>query len=265
MVTPISQAEPTRKAQEAADRALALDGSLAEAHLASAEALLYHDWNFAGAEKEFKRTLDLNPNYSTGHQWYGEFLSLLGRHDEAIREQRTALTLDPLSAVIHHQAGTTLRDAGHYDEADQQYRQALKISPDLLVAYEAMSWSFRRQGKFADSVQALQMIPAFLKGDNANPAIAGAIGALRSAYANGGRAGYFRQCLKLHGYYPRAAYYLGRDYAQLGDGDAAIRELGRSYQNHEMEALWMLGDPELDPLRSDPRFQRLIRAIGFPH
>jgi tetratricopeptide (TPR) repeat protein len=248
----------------AAAKAVELDASLADAHLAIAESLLYHDWDFAGAEKEFRKTLDLNPNYSTGHQWYGEFLSLMGRHAEAIREQRAALALDPLSAIIHHQAAATMRDAGLYDEAIKQYQEALKISPEFLAAYEAMYWTLRRQGRFVESIHPLQMAIAALVADD-NPAIAAAVNELRPAYARAGRTGYFLQCLKVHRYYERPHFYLARDYAELGDRDAALAALARSYEDHDIEALWLLTDPELDSLRADARFQRLIRAVGFPH
>ena len=264
MLTGTPAAEAFQKARTAASKAVALDGSLADAHLAIAETLLYHDWDFVGAEKEFRKTLDLNPNYSTGHQWYGEFLTLMGRHPDAIREQQAALALDPLSAVIHHQAAGTLRDAGQYDEAIRQYQEALKISPIFFAAYEAMHWALRRQGKLVESIHPLEMASRAMVDDD-DPAIAPAINNLRSAYARGGRAGYFRQCLKIHRYYKRPYFYLARDYAELGDLDAAMAALHRSYQDHEIEVLWLLTDPELDSLRSDPRFQRLIRAIGFPH
>jgi len=264
MLTATPQNEAVDKAKDAASKAIALDDSLADAHLAIAEALLYHDWNFVSAEREFKKTLQLNPNYSTAHQWYGEFLSLMGRHEEAIHEEQTALTLDPLSAIIHHQAATTLRDAGQYEEAIQQYRTAVKINPNFLIAYEAMSWAFRREGKIGESIEALQMLAPAFEGNKNRQEIVLAINSLKSAYNHSGRAGYFRQCIKMHRYHGRPHYYLARDYAELGDRNAAIAELTDSYQNHDMEALWMLTDSELDTLRSDPRFQNLIRAIGFP-
>ncbi len=264
MLTGMPAAEALAKAQLAAAKAVELDASLADAHLAIAESLLYHDWDFAGAEKEFRKTLDLNPNYSTGHQWYGEFLSLMGRHAEAIREQRAALALDPLSAIIHHQAAATMRDAGLYDEAIKQYQEALKISPEFLAAYEAMYWTLRRQGRFVESIHPLQMAIAALVADD-NPAIAAAVNELRPAYARAGRTGYFLQCLKVHRYYARPHFYLARDYAELGDRDAALAALARSYEDHDIEALWLLTDPELDSLRADARFQRLIRAVRFPH
>jgi len=89
-----------------------MDDSLPEAHLANAEVLLYYDWKFTDAEREFVGTLQLNPNYSTAYQWYAEFLGLMARHDQAIDQARRAIALDPLSAIIHHQAGNVLHNAG---------------------------------------------------------------------------------------------------------------------------------------------------------
>ena len=157
MVAEASQAEAYRKARDLAGKALALDGSLAEAHLSIAEVRLYQDWDFVGAEKEFKKTLELNPNYSTGHQWYGEFLSLMARHQEAIRELQTALTLDPLSAVVHLQFGTTLQQARQYDRALDQYQESLKIDPKFWPPLNSMHWVYRRQGKFAESIAPLRL------------------------------------------------------------------------------------------------------------
>jgi len=261
MLTDMSEGEGFDKAQEAANRALALDDSLPEAHLAIAEALLYHDWNFAGAEKEFRKTLELNPNYSTGHQWYGEFLSYMGRHEEAIRELQMAIALDPLSAVIHHQAGQAFQEARQYEAALEQYRQALKLSPGFSSSYETMYWNFRHQEKYAESIQALRKVEPYW---SQNPSIISAIDGLESAYATGGRRGYLLQSLKVHKYYPRPAFYFAMDYAALGDKENAFLWLMRSYENRDIEIFYIRTVPEFDSLRSDPRFQRLIRAIGFP-
>jgi len=260
MLTPTSQAEASQKAREAALKALALDNSLAEAHLAVAEVLFYQDWDFAGAENEFKKTLEENRNYSTGHQWYGEFLSIMGRHKEAIREEQEALALDPLSAIIHLQAASTLRDAGHFEEAIAQYGEVLRISPGFVSAYEAMSWVYRRQGKYAEAIQAMEAISHIPERDPQNIQ---AIDALSSAYKKGGKAGYFRQCLEVHKFNARPNFYFARDHVELGDRQAALAELEQSYRNHDLEILWLLTDPEMDPLRSDPRFQKLMREVGF--
>ncbi len=262
MLTSIPQAEAYPKARDAAVKALALDDSLAEAHLSIAEVRFYQDWDFAGAEKEFRKALELNPNYSTGHQWYGEFLSYMARHEEAIRELQMAIALDPLSAVIHHQAGQTFRQARQYEAALEQYREALKLSPGFSSSYETMYWNFRHQQKFAESIQALRKVEPYWGGDN--PPIVSAIKGLESAYATGGRRGYLLQSLKVHKYYPRPAFYFAMDYAALGDTENALAWLMRSYQNRDIEVLSIHTLPEFDSLGSDARFQRLIRAIGFP-
>ena len=117
------------KARQAAEKALALDESVPEAHLAVAEVKLYQNWDFAGAEPEFEKTVELDPNYATGHQWYGEFLSLMSRHPEAIAQSQITLALDPLSAVAHLQAANTYQQARQYQKAVNEYREALRINP----------------------------------------------------------------------------------------------------------------------------------------
>jgi TolB-like protein/DNA-binding winged helix-turn-helix (wHTH) protein/Tfp pilus assembly protein PilF len=260
MLTKVSQAEAFPKARNAAAKALALDDSLADAHLSIAEVRLYQDWDFAGAEKEFKETLDLNPNYSTGHQWYGEFLSLMGRHEEAIRELQTALALDPLSAVVHLQFGNSLQEAREYDRALDQFRESLRLDPQFYAPFDGISWIYRRQGKFVESIPPLRTAcQLYVK-----PYLTRLVDELPGAYSAGGKAGYLRQVIKVHGQYVRPLYYLARDYADLGDRQAALEALNQSYENRDMELLWILVDPELDPLRSDSRFQELVRKVGYP-
>jgi tetratricopeptide (TPR) repeat protein len=116
-----SQQEAYPRARVAAEKALALDPSLAEAHNSDAYVRMYLDWDFAGAERGFRKAIELNRNYATAHQWYAELLSYQRRHAEAIGEIRIALDLDPLSAVIRHQAGQTLQQARRYDEAIEEY------------------------------------------------------------------------------------------------------------------------------------------------
>jgi len=266
MMTGMAQGEALEKAHQAAGKALALDESLPEAHLAIAEFLLYRDWNFAAAQKEFVRTLQLNPNYSTGHQWYAEYLGIMGRHEQAIAEARLAITLDPLSAIAHHQAANILRNAGRNEEAIREYREALKISPSFSISYAEMSFAFWHEGKVEDAIQAMRQSEAGLVSDHGDdPRIARAIEGLPKAYAASGREGYIRQHIKIMSYLTRPHFAMARDYAELGDRELAMAELHRSFQAHEMEFLWVSTDPVVDPLRSDPRFQRLIRAIDLQH
>jgi tetratricopeptide (TPR) repeat protein len=251
-----------QKARKAAANALALDDSLFEGHLAIAEVNLYQDWDFTGAEKEFRTTLALNPNDSTAHQWYGEFLTLMGRYPEAIQENETALALDPLSAIVHHQAAGTFIAAGQDDKSMGQFREVEKLNPNFLSVYESRSWLFRIEGKFLESIEDLQKA-APLWGPNSERFLA-EVNKLKPAYASGGSTGYFRQSLKVHQFYLRSHFYLARDYVELGDREAALVQLEQAYRNHDYEALWLLQDRELRPLHSDPRFQHLIGAVGLP-
>jgi tetratricopeptide (TPR) repeat protein len=254
-----SQTEAYAKAQKAAERALALDDSLPEAHLAIAEVKLYRDWDFEGAEREFKTTLSLNPNYATAHQWYGEFLTAMERHPEAIREHEAAMALDPLSAVVHHQAAGAFIAAGQYDEGMEQFREVQKLNPNFTSMYESRSWVYRFQGKYVESIHDLQ------DSYRSNPTMLAEVNKLMHAYLSGGPRGYYRQCLKMHQLYPHPSFYLARDYLALGDRNAALVQLDRAYRNHDYEALWLLQDPEFQPLRSDPRFQKLVRDVGLPY
>jgi len=258
LITQVQMAESERMAREAAQKALSMDDSLAEAHLAMAEIEFYQDWNFSGAEKEFRRTLELNPNYATGHQWYAEFLSVFGRHEEATREIETTLALDPLSAIVHHQAGQTFQQARQYDRAIHEYQQALNLNPNLYVSDEALYWAYRRQGKFEQSIQAMQRSLPYW---HSNRDMEVVIGQLSHAYAQGGKDGFLRQSVEMHKRFRDAAIYLARDYADLGDRERALEQLEQAFKNQNAIRLWILIDVELDSLRSDPRFQRLVKKI----
>jgi TolB-like protein/DNA-binding winged helix-turn-helix (wHTH) protein/Tfp pilus assembly protein PilF len=258
MLTQARQIETQQKARDVARKALSLDDSLPEAHLAIAELEFYQNWNFTGAEKEFRRTLELNPNYATAHQWYGEFLSVLGRHPEAIAQVEAALALDPLSAIVHHQAGQSFQQARQYDRAIQEYERALKLNPDLYVSYEALYWAYRRQGKFEAAIQAMQGASPYWRPDQGMSAL---IAQLAPAYAKGGKEGFLRQSVEMHKRFRDAAVYQARDYADLGDREHALQELERAIKNRDEIVLWIPIDTEFDPLRAEPRFKNLISYI----
>jgi tetratricopeptide (TPR) repeat protein len=166
-----------------------------------------------------------------------------------------------LSVIVHLQFGNTLQQARQYDRALDRYHEALKIDPGFSLPFNAMHWVYRRQGKFAESIAPLRL--ALQSWDAKNDWIA-LVDQLPAAYATGGRTGYLRQSIKIHQRSERPWLYLARDYADLGDREAALAALNKSYENRHLEVLWLLVDPELDPLRSDPRFQELVRKVGFP-
>ena len=266
MLTGLPQSEGFEKARDASAKALALDDSLPEAHLASAEVLLYHDWKFADAEREFVRTLQLNPSYSTAHQWYAEYLGLMGRYDQAIEQARHAIVLDPLSPIVHHQAANVLRDTGRYEEAIAEYDAALKISPSFQISNIERVRVFILEHNYPAAIDQIRsVIGSYAAALHYDPAMVGAVEGLPAAYKADGEKGFNRQCVKIDHYLARPHYYLARDHARLGDRDSALAELTRSYQSHDLEILWILTDPDMNLLRPDPRFQRLVKAIGFPN
>jgi tetratricopeptide (TPR) repeat protein len=155
-LAPTTQEEAYPKAKHAAEQALALDPTLAEAHNSSAYVTMHLNWDFAAAEQGFRRAIELKPGYATAHQWYSELLAFLGRHAEAIAEIRKALELDPLSAVMHHQAGQTYQQARQYDQAIVEYRNAIALLPEFGAPNMFMSLAFRRTGRLTQAAEAMK-------------------------------------------------------------------------------------------------------------
>jgi len=149
----VAAGEVFPKARIAAERALALDSSLAEAHTSLAYVKFSYDWDWNGAEAEFKRAIALNPNYATAHQWYGQFLRLMGREKEAIAEEERSLNLDPLSLIINVEAGLPYFYLDRYDEALRHYRKALEMEPNFALAHHDIGWVFEAQGKYPEAIE----------------------------------------------------------------------------------------------------------------
>ncbi len=148
--------EAYAKAREAATRALELDETLGEAHNALATAKADYDWDWPGAEREFKRAIELNPGYATTHQWYGRMLSELGRHEEALAEIKRAQQLDPLSLIINAVSGRILLYAGREDLAIEQLRKTLEIDPNFAHAHQFLGYAYVRKGMFGEAIAEFQ-------------------------------------------------------------------------------------------------------------
>lgn len=223
---------------------------------------LYGDWDFSGAEEEFRTALQLNPTYFTALQWHAEYLSLVGRHDDAIREINRALELAPDSPVMHHNAGQIYQTARRYDEAIEQYRIALRLDPAFSSSNAFMALAYMRKGMY-DMAFALQMSYAEHRDDATKLAL---IRRLASAYRAGGLEQYLQELLaiEMEENPDRDSYRIAHCYAQLGNKDLAFQYFDRAYQLHNPDLLSLNVDPELDSLRSDPRFLALRRRIGLP-
>jgi TolB-like protein/Tfp pilus assembly protein PilF len=249
------------KAKAAAEKALAMDETLAEAHTMLAVVLWSYDWDFAGAEREFKRALELDPGYGPADQLYGFFLTAMGRPKEGIAENQRALALDPLSLEINAYLGQSLYLARRYDESTQQLQRTLEIDPHYWYAHFRLGFNHLAQGRPAEAVGEFQKAIS-LENDFPDP-----WGGLGMAYGLMGNPDDAQKVLKelrsrsQHGYVP--PYALARVYIGLGDKDRAFEWLEKSYQDRGWAMTWLRVQPEVDSLRSDPRFARLIRRMGL--
>ena len=251
--------EASQKAREAASHAIALDDSLAEAHCSAAYVRFFKDWDFAGAEAEFRRALQLNPNFATAHQWYAEMLTALARHDEAIAQIRQAEALDPFAPVLHHVAGQILQDDRQYSQALEEYRKA-ETGSDWIWTHVGAALAHRRLGEYDQALEDLRAA-AKLNSSQLDPS---AVDAVDRAYHQAGARGFFAQSIILFRQYPHPAYDRALDYAALGEKEKAFSSLAEAYRNHDLDVLSLQCSPELDALRSDPRYQSLKQRIGLP-
>lgn len=258
----VTQAEAYPKAKAAALKAVALAPQSAEAHTSLAYVKLFADADFRGAEQEFRIALQQNPNYATALQWYAEYLSLIGRFHEAISEINRAIGLMPDSPVMHHNAGQIYQAARLYDEAIAEYRTALRLDPTFATSHVFMALAYARKGMY-DKAMELQMENAVEMGDPTRIAI---VHRLADSYRVNGFEGYQRELLaiELEENPDRDLYRIAHCYALLGEKDLAFQYLERAYQLHASNLLTMNVDPELDSLRSDPRFLALRRRVGLP-
>jgi TolB-like protein/Tfp pilus assembly protein PilF len=251
----LSRKEAFSKAREAAVKALALDPSLAEAHTALATVKFYGDWDWSGAEYEFKQALSLNPNYAAAHSGYSNYLVAMGRLDEAMQEIERARDLDPLSVQITLWLGQALYHARRYDDALRQDMRGLEMLPNNSAFYGAIGDVYEQKKMFAEAFTALQLARSLEKDPN--------VTALDEAYKRSGYKGYLlkeTQFLELPHNPPVAAHV----YALLDDEAHAMTALEAAYNERNPGILFLRSAPELDSIRSSQRFRDLVRRIGFP-
>jgi TolB-like protein/DNA-binding winged helix-turn-helix (wHTH) protein/Tfp pilus assembly protein PilF len=256
---PPNEAMP--KAKAAAQKALQLDDGLAEAHASFAYINMVYDWNWASAEKEFKRAIEINPNYAGAHEWYAEFLAARGRESEALTEMKRARDSDPLLVLMHAAVAEALYYSRRYDDVISQCQQTLELDPDYPIAHFHLGRAYMAKNMYPQAIAEYQKAQATL---GETPAIVMAIG-----YANaksGNRAAARKALEELRAqskqrYVP--ALYFGAIYIGLGDPDAGMSWLERAYQEHSDYLIYLNADPMADSLRSNPRFQAVLRKIGM--
>ncbi|TLY31375.1 MAG: tetratricopeptide repeat protein [Ignavibacteria bacterium] len=247
------------KAKAAAVRALEIDNQLAEPHAALAYAKLRFDFDPPGADKEFSRAFELNPNYSIAHQWHGFYFMTLGRFEEAFAEERQALKLDPLSLVINASSGWVFYYARHYDEAMQQCRKTLELDPNFHIALWILGKCYEQRGMYQEAVAAFQKVIA----SSGNTDV---IAALGHTYATMGRRDeaekVIRQLKELSKNNYIGRYSLGEIYIALNKKEEAFEQLQEALSDHDFQLIHVKVDPWLDSLRSDHRFVELLKKTG---
>ncbi len=246
------------KAKAAAMKALEIDPMLAEAHNSLAYTRMRYYWDWKGAEESFKRALDLNPNYATAHHWYGEYLTFTGKTEEAVAEMRRALDIDPLSVIINSDLAWILYYAGDYDEAINQCRRTIEMEPDFVVARLALGLAFEAKGMYEESLAQFK----YKDMEKLYPS------RIAHILAVSGRKKRALQIIKPYEEMakeePRVLYGIAGVYAGLGDRDKTMRLLEKAYADRQELLVYLKVDPRFNPLRSDERFQDLLRRIGFP-
>jgi serine/threonine protein kinase/TolB-like protein len=250
------------RARAAALKALELDNTLAEPHAALGMVMYDYDWDYAGAEREFQRAIELNPHYASAHHWYGFLLLTMGRRDEGMAAIKRARELDPLSPRINANVGLFLYLTRHYAEAIEELSKAMELDPNHARTYDYLGWAYLQKGMYKEAVQAAQK-GASLRGESP-----GWVAGLGRAYERGGIRAAKRFELETskapttHGY-PRGEDF-ARLYAFLGQKDRAFEWLEKGSEERTVLPLYLRLDPQLDVLRSDPRFQDLLRRMNFP-
>ena len=248
------------KAREAATRALELDNSLAEAHTALAFTAFVYDWDWDGAEREFKKALELNPKYAPAYQWYASCLAILGRHDEAVVAAAKAKELDPLSLIVNAHLGRMFYYAGRYDEAVEQFQKILAHDPKFFVARRYLGQAYEEMARPDEAIRELSQAVNLSGGVMVK-------GELGHAYAAAGKKDEARRILaelQAASSQQGRSFLIAVIYAGLDEQDRAFEYLEKAYQEKAERMAYLKVDPRLKNLHHDPRFARLLQRIGLP-
>jgi len=256
---PPRQAMPEAKA--AALEALQIDGTLAEAHTSLAMVHLLYEWDSAASEREFRRALELDPNYAPAHHWYSHCLLPLGRTEESLAESKRALELEPLQLVVGIHLGWHYLYARRYDQAIEQFRKTLELDPAFPQTQRYAAWAYLQKGMHPEAIAALR---AALNSLERDPKIEGELG---YALAVAGRRN--EALAMLDGLEHLSAtryvspYSVALVHTGLGDRDQALTWLERAYVERSDSMPYLRLEPMLDGLRSDHRFVALVERVGL--
>jgi len=251
------------KVASAVTKALELDDSLAEAHTALGSAKHFYEYDWAGAEREFKRAIVLNPNYATAHQWYAQMLGSEGRGDEELAEHKRALVLDPFSLIITSGTGHRLYRLRRYEEAATALRDAAEMDSNYPSTHWGLGLAYAQLKDFPAAIKELQKADTLFQGNEL------VLGALGYTYAASGDTIRARAVLVRLESQTRQQYVdpeaFALVYAGLGNKDKAFEWLIGAIDDRQGWVTFIKAEPMLDNLRSDPRFGDLLHRMGLVH
>src|ERR1041384_2906485 len=250
------------EAQKATAKALEIDDTLAAAHASLGFIKEYYEWDWSGAGKEYRKAIELNPNYATAYQWYGMYFMKLGQFERARRELKRGLQVDPRSLIINADLGLPFLFKGQYTEAIEQFRKTLETDQNFVWARFFLGWAYERSGKFSEAIEQFQQ--AKLIDDR--PEVSAMIAHTHAVSGRRNEAISILNSLEeqsKHHYI--SAYYIALIFAGLGDKDRAFRWLEKAYSDRNEWLVWLKVDPRFDALWADPRFAELLKRIGFSH
>jgi len=264
-LSPPSESFP--KAKAAAKKALEINDNLSEAHTSLAFSSLYFDWDWQQTESEFKRAINLNPNYAQAYSWYAMYLTLMGRFEEAAEMRKSALKLDPLSGVINADIGLELYFERKYDQAIEQVQKTLAIDPIVgVLAYLPLGSAYLQKSMYQDAIETFSKMSMMLSkvAPKGHPI---PIASLGYAYAVSGKIDDAENMLELLLEKSEEEYvspfWISVVYTGLGKQDMAFKWLDKAYEKKDGFMVYMNVIPVFDSLRKDKRFSKLLKKMEF--
>ncbi len=248
-------------------KALEIDDSLGEAYAASAINKCYYDWDFAGAETDYRRAIELNPNSATAHHWYAEFLAMQGRFDESFAEYDRAISLDPLSLPIKTDRALNYYYTGDFDTAIELLNKVKELNPEYPRTYQFLTYAYYEKAMFDEAVDSTDKIITnqYQRGERSAQdyeRFEKYLTELKNGAKNGGRDGFWLVTLAAEAV-PIPPYNTAAAYSKLGNSDKAFEYLENAFRERDSGLVWLKVTPEFDGVRSDPRYQDLLRRVGL--